>query len=195
MNLEGFDFSRLIYLGILVSVLVFWFITHNRQSLGKTAQMAVAWGLIFLGVIAAVGLWDDISQTVRPRQTTPSAEGQISVPRARDGHYYLTLTINDHPIEFMIDTGATDVVLTQSDAARVGLNLDELTYYGRAMTANGEVRTAPVLLETVALGEIIDRDMTAWVNQGELEQSLLGMSYLQRWNRIEISDNALVLTR
>lgn len=195
MNLANFDYARLVYLGILVSVLVFWFIVHNRQSMGKTAQMAVAWGLIFLGVIAAVGLWDDISQTVRPRQTTLSAQGQISVPRARDGHYYLILTINDQPIEFMIDTGATDVVLTQSDAARVGLNLDDLTYYGRAMTANGEVRTAPVQLKTVALGKVIDRDMTAWVNQGDMGQSLLGMSYLQRWSRIEISNNALILTR
>lgn len=195
MNFEDFDYARLIYLGILVSVLVFWFIAHNRQSLGKTAQMAVAWGLIFLGVLAAVGLWDDISQTVRPRQSALNAQGQISVPRSQDGHYYLTLTINDQPIQFMIDTGATDVVLTQSDAARVGLNLDDLSYFGRAMTANGEVRTAPVQLKTVALGKVIDRDMTAWVNQGDLGQSLLGMAYLQRWSHIEISNNAMVLTR
>lgn len=195
MTLGEFDYARLIYLGILVSVLVFWFIVHNRQSMGKTAQMAVAWGLIFLGVIAAFGLWDDISQTVQPRQTAMNAQGQVTVPRGPDGHYYLTLTVNDQPVEFMIDTGATDVVMTQADAARVGLDPKTLNYYGRAMTANGEVRTAPVDLKTVALGKIIDKNVTAWVNQGDQAQSLLGMAYLQRWAHIEISNNALILTR
>ncbi|MFT5342863.1 MAG: aspartyl protease family protein, partial [Paracoccaceae bacterium] len=85
MNLQDFDYARLIYFGILISVLVLWFIVHNRHSLGKMAQMALAWGLIFLGVIAAVGLWDDISQTVRPRQCALGAQGQVSVPRSPDG--------------------------------------------------------------------------------------------------------------
>jgi aspartyl protease family protein len=195
VNLQDFDYARLIYFGILISVLVLWFIVHNRHSLGKMAQMALAWGLIFLGVIAAVGLWDDISQTVRPRQSALGAQGQVSVPRSPDGHYYLQLNVNDQPIEFMIDTGATDIVLTQSDAARIGLDLNDLNYYGRAMTANGEVRTAPVQLESVALGKVTDRNITAWVNQGDLGQSLLGMAYLQRWSHIEISNNALILTR
>ena len=195
MNLGEFDYARLIYLGILVSVLVFWFIFHNRQSMGKTAQMAVAWGLIFLGVIAAFGLWEDISQTVRPKQSALNAQGQVSVPRAPNGHYYLTLNINDQPIEFMIDTGASDVVLTQSDASQIGLNPNSLNYFGRAMTANGEVRTAPVELETVALGDVVDKNVTAWVNQGDQDQSLLGMAYLQRWSHIAIGNNSLILTR
>jgi aspartyl protease family protein len=157
--------------------------------------MAVAWGLIFLGVIAAFGLWDDISQTVRPRQSTMNAQSQISIPRSQDGHYYLTLVVNDQPVEFMIDTGATHVVMTQSDAARVGLDPQKLNYYGRAMTANGEVRTAPVDLKTVALANVIDKNVTAWVNQGEQGRSLLGMTYLQRWSHIGISNNAMILTR
>lgn len=191
---DDWDIGRLIYLLIVAVVLISWFLTQNRQSLGKTAQMAIAWGLIFLGVIAAIGLWDDIRQTLQPHQAQ-NTQGQISVPRARDGHYYLTLTINNQPVTFMVDTGATDVVLTRSDAARVGLNLADLAYNGHAMTANGKVRTAMVRLDTVALGSITDRDMIAWVNQGDLDQSLLGMTYLQRFSHIEISNSALILTR
>ena len=66
---------------------------------------------------------------------------------------------------------------------------------GRAMTAHGEVRTAPVRLDSVELGPVLDRNVRAWVNEGEMDKSLLGMSYLQRWNRIEITGNALVLSR
>ena len=117
------------------------------------------------------------------------------MPRARDGHYYLTLQINGNPIRFVVDTGATEMVLTQADAARVGLDLDSLNYLGRANTANGEVRTAFVRLDQVALGGIVDQNVPAVVNEGEMEGSLLGMGYLQRWGRIEIAGGELVLTR
>jgi aspartyl protease family protein len=163
--------------------------------MGKTLQQAVAWSLIFLGVVAAVGLWDDIRNTVRPRLGTVTAAGQIEVPRANDGHYYLTLKINGIPVAFLVDTGASEVVLTLRDARRAGVQIEKLGYTGRAMTANGEVRTAPIWLKRVEFGPVSDSNVRAWVNQGDMEQSLLGMSYLQRFQKIEITGGKLVLTR
>lgn len=193
--MSSWELGNLAYLVLLGAVLVFWFVAQNRNSPGKTMQQAIAWGLIFLGVIAAIGLWDDIRQTVRPRQAMLTEAGRIEVPRANDGHYYLTLGINGTPVEFMVDTGASQMVLTAGDARRSGIDTADLAYVGRAMTANGEVRTAPVRLESVALGPVVDRDLRAYVNRGEMDKSLLGMSWLQRWRRIEISGGALVLTR
>jgi aspartyl protease family protein len=57
------------------------------------------------------------------------------------------------------------------------------------------VRTAFVRLNEVQLGDVRDFDVPAVVNDGEMGQSLLGMGYLQRWGRIEISNNELILTR
>jgi aspartyl protease family protein len=105
------------------------------------------------------------------------------------------LEVNGTPVEFVVDTGATGVVLSQRDADRVGLDAANLVYLGRAMTANGEVRTAPVRLDSMALGGIVDRNIPAWVNEGALDTSLLGMTYLQRWTRIEIAQDELILTR
>ena len=189
------DWGNLAYLVLLGAVLGFWFWTRNRASLGRVLQQAIAWGLIFVGAIAVVGLWDDIRRTVRPSQAVITDQGRVEVPRAHDGHYYLTLLVNGVAVEFMVDTGASQVVLTEADAARIGLETADLAYVGRAMTANGEVRTAPVRLESVALGPVVDRDLRAYVNRGEMDKSLLGMSWLQRWRRIEISGGALVLTR
>lgn len=194
-GLSDWDWGRLIYLVLLGSVLAFWFFVHNRQNLGKTLQQALAWVLIFVGVIAAVGLWDDIRTSVRPSLGNLTSDGTIEVPRARDGHFYLTLIINDVPVEFMVDTGASQVVLTQSDASRIGIDTVDLAYVGRAMTANGEVRTAPVRLDQVVLGPISDNNMPAQVNGGEMRTSLLGMTYLQRWESIQMTSDRLVLTR
>lgn len=194
-DLSSFDVGRLAYLGLLCGALIIWLLVANRDSLSHMIQQVAAWALIFLGTIAAVGLWDDIRRTVVPRQAVFADLGRVEVPRAPDGHYYLTLDINGAPVDFVVDTGATSMVLTQDDAARAGLRHTDLAYFTEAMTANGLVRTAPVTLTEVGLGAIVDRDVTAFVNAGEMEQSLLGMTYLQRFTRLEISGGTLVLER
>jgi aspartyl protease family protein len=95
----------------------------------------------------------------------------------------------------VVDTGATELVLSRSDAERAGLDTEALIYSGQAFTANGMVQTAPVVLETIALGKAIDLGVPAVVNGAEMQDSLLGMSYLQRFDRIEISGGTLVLER
>jgi aspartyl protease family protein len=192
--MQDFDFARLTYLLILGSVIVVWFVAQNRASLGKLAQQALIWGLIFVGALAAVGLWDDIRQTVRPMQSVVSGD-RIELPRAPDGHYYLTAEVSGVPVRFVVDTGASQIVLSQSDAERIGIDTGALAYLGRAYTANGEVRTAPVRLESMAVGPVRHENLRAVVNEGDMGQSLLGMAYLQRFSSIEITGGRLVLTR
>lgn len=181
---------------LALALMAIWLVVSlGRHRIQKTLQNAAIWALIFVGAIAGVGLWQDIQDDVLPRQTHFADQGRIEVPRSRDGHYYLTLQVNGAPLSFVVDTGATDIVLTKEDAARVGLPLDELQYFGRANTANGEVRTARVRLDSIELGGVRDQNVPASVNGGDLFQSLLGMSYLQRWDRLEISDGKLVLVR
>ncbi len=189
------DYGNLAYLVLLGAVLVFWFFIQNRQSLNKTLQQAAVWGLIFLGVIAAVGLWDDIRQNAQPQQLVVEDSGRIEVPRGPDGHYYLTLDINDAPVRFVVDTGATSMVLTQEDALRVGLTDEDIIFFSEAMTANGPVRTAPVRLDDVSLGPFHDTNVRAFVNEGEMSKSLLGMEYLNLFARLEINGGRLILER
>lgn len=192
--MESFDFPRLVYLSILGSVLVLWFVVQGRQSLGKLVQYGAAWGLIFLGGIAVVGLWQDIRQTVRPTQSVVS-EGRVLLPRAPDGHYYVTAEVNGEAIRFVVDTGASQIVLSRRDARRAGIDTGSLIFTGRAQTANGTVRTAPVRLDRIAIGGFEDQDVRAVVNEGAMEGSLLGMDYLRRFSSVEITGDKLVLSR
>ena len=168
--------GRLIYLIVLMAMVAGWFFMQSRQGWNKTLQQVAVWAMIFTGVAAGYGLWEDINrQGDIPRQAYEASTGSVTLPRARDGHYYLTATINGTPLRFVVDTGATDMVLTRADAEAAGLSPDNLNYLGRASTANGEVRTAYVRLDEVELGGVRDTDVPAVVNEGEMRQSLLGM--------------------
>ncbi|WP_019953749.1 retropepsin-like aspartic protease family protein [Yoonia vestfoldensis] len=185
---------QLTYLVLLGAAIGGSAIVAGRNNLGKMAQQAAIWALIFVGVIGAYGLWGDISQTVNPRQTA-MADGSIAMPRGQGGHYFVDIAVNDTPVRFVVDTGASHVVLSERDAQRVGIDLESLTYSGLAATANGMVRTAPVTLDRMTLGGITDGPVQAVVNGGEMEESLLGMSYLGLYTRIEIANDTMVLTR
>ncbi|MFG6624144.1 TIGR02281 family clan AA aspartic protease [Sulfitobacter sp. 1A12056] len=189
------DTAHLIYLIVLLAMVAGWFFMHSRPNMNKTLQQAAVWGLIFTGAAAGVGLWQDITRDSARQHLTISEEGDIVLPRGRDGHYYLTAQINGAPVRFTVDTGASDIVLTKSDAARIGIDPEGLDYLGRAGTANGETRTAFVRLDEVVVGHAVDHNVPAVVNDGIMSQSLLGMGYLQRWGRIEISGGELRLSR
>lgn len=192
--MDSDQIARLAYLGLIAAALGGWLFAQFRQNLSGTLQMLAVWALIFVGVIGAYGLWTDIRRDLATTQTMLS-ENAVLVPRRTDGHFHAVLRVNGTAIEFVIDTGASDIVLSRDDAARVGFDPGELAYTGVAQTANGQVRIAPVKLDTVELGGIIDRDLRASVNEGDLDISLLGMSYLGLFDRIEIEGDRLVLTR
>ena len=84
-------------------------------------------------------------------------------------------------ISTVLDTGASAVVLTQEAAKAAGLPLEVLSYTVNVETANGRTRAAPVTLDRLAVGPIVERAVPALVAQpGQLKPSLLGMSFLNR---------------
>lgn len=193
--MENVDIGQLIYLGLFAVVLAGSFLVSQRQNMNKTLQMAAIWALIFLGGVAIFGMWDDLQQDLNPQAARIGDDGTIEVGRGPNGHYFLTLDINGAPIEFVVDTGASDMVLTRADAEAAGIDIATLDFMGTAMTANGPVKTASVRLDSVSLGPITDQSVYAVVNDGEMRESLLGMAYLERWGRIEITGGVLRLVR
>lgn len=191
--MDGESFGRLIYLGILVVAVTGYLLVEFRGRFGQMARGLMAWGLLFVGVMAGYGLWNDMRTQINPRQAVLDG-GSIELPRAPDGHYYLTLDIGGKPIEFLVDTGASNVVLTQSDAQTLGFDPAALAYLGSANTANGVVRTARVTLQDVSLGPVHDASLAAYINDSPMDGSLLGMDYLRRFH-IEIAGDKMVLTR
>jgi aspartyl protease family protein len=194
--MSGDSLASLGYSVLLLLALGGAYLASHRQSVGKSLQMALVWGMIFMGCMAIYGLWGDISRDYG-RKSLPitQQDGAIALPRASDGHYYVTANVNGTEIEFLVDTGASDIVLSRLDAARIGFDLDRLAFLGSARTANGVVPIAYGRLKTIRLGNHLDQAVSVSINGGEMDKSLLGMSYLGRFGRIEMTQDQLILRR
>ena len=188
------DPARLVFLALLLVALGGFLVVEFRRDAGSASRAVVAWGLIFVAVVAAAGLWEDVRRDVLPRQAVVSPT-RIEVPVGPDGHFHLTAELNGVPVRFVVDTGASSIALRPRDAERVGIDLDRLVFAGRARTANGLVPTATVRLDSVAIGEILDENVPALVIRGEVDRSLLGMDYLSRFARVGFEAGTLVLER
>ena len=188
------DMVRLAYLLILLMALLGFSLFGGPRAVMAAAGRLIVWGLIFAMAIIAYSYRDTIRGALFPATAVRMEGGGVELRRGADGHFQATLEINGEPIRFIVDTGATEIVLARADAAKAGLDLDALVFSGRAITANGPVPTARIRLDSVTLGDVTARNLPASVTAGALQTSLLGMPYLNRFERIEISGDRMRLT-
>jgi aspartyl protease family protein len=120
--------------------------------------------------------------------------GVVRLKADRNGHYSTRIEANNQPLDALVDTGATTVVLRFEDARSLGLVFPGDRFDIGIRTANGEGRAKSVKLRSVTVGTITVRDVDAIVlEHGLLSTNLLGMSFLKRLARFEVQRDQLVL--
>lgn len=143
---------------------------------------------IWLAWIMVFALLVFVFQSVLEQQQNPNsqpeyslnAQGQAEVvlQQNRQGHYVASGTINEIPVTFLLDTGATQVSIPAHIAEQLNL---QTTGQGIANTANGQVRIYQTHLDQISIGNIYLYDVDAHINPGmNSDEILLGMSALKR---------------
>jgi aspartyl protease family protein len=123
----------------------------------------------------------------------PSSARTLVYRADRRGHFSLTATVNGAPTRFVVDTGASLVALTLDDARAAGIGRSELVFNQLTQTANGRVRFAPVMLREVRIEQLSIENVPAAVIEN-LDQSLLGMSFVKRLKSFEMREGALTIS-
>ncbi len=168
---------------------------------GWALRQLVIWaGLVLLVVAVGNRLLPHPDATAPvPAASAPTpAPARGAVPNSLvfhadpQGHVLVDAFVNDAPVRFLVDTGATMVVLTLKDAAAAGLSRGDLVFTMRTSTANGVARAAPIKLREMRIDQLQVDDVQAAVVEN-LNISLLGQSFLTRIDGYEMRDGVLTL--
>lgn len=135
-------------------------------------------------------------QEAPERKDDIHSPGQVTLEPSDDGHFTATALINGRPVSVLIDTGASIVALSHEDAERVGVQVSPDDFTKRVQTANGIAKVAPILLESIKIGEITLYNIEAAVSEpGRLGTTLLGMTFIGRLSRAEMRGGVLILQK
>ncbi len=163
-------------------------------------KYGLAWVGIALALVLAYSFRDDAGMIVNrvvgellPSQPLINSVGEVELRASRDGHFHADARIDGVNVRFLVDTGATTTALAPDDAERIGFDLAALDYDHVVNTANGQTLVARVRLGDVDLGGIRATGVVATIHQDGLDQSLLGMNFLDRLTGFERSGNKLIL--
>lgn len=187
-NLTDSQQQNLVYLVLLLAVLLSGLVMRRDITLRRVLRDLVVWGcfgLVFVGIYSYRYEFFELKRRIlgelRPSQALTDEKGRLVINIARDGHFYLDTRINGQDVRFMVDTGASDMVLNVKDAKKVGIDVLNLNFNRRYNTANGVVFGASVVLDEVevARGRVF-YGVRASVNSADLGVSLLGMSFLRQ---------------
>jgi aspartyl protease family protein len=184
--------------GFAASMVMFLY----RGRLGKALKDALTWLFIMLILTAGYAMREDLRYVgqrtlaaVVPGYGVGSADGRtIEFTAGPDGHFLVNGKIDDTSVAFIVDTGATTVLLSYDDARKVGIDVDGLRFTSPVLTANGQAMAAPYRIGEITLGDIRRNNVTAMISQpGMVGMSLLGMSFLGRLSSFEVRGDRLVL--
>ena len=208
-TIAGFDNADIAGIVAALALLIFLGGSMFRNYRGRftgAARDALIWGVLALALIAGYSYRDQIMPVAQriagellPGKPIQFDTGKKNAPGVRirkqqNGQFMAQVRANGASINMVIDTGASSVVLTPSDAARAGVKLGSLHYSVPVQTANGTTFAARVRLRNVSVGPIsIDNVEALIAKPGALRESLLGMSFLSRLRSYEFSGDFLSL--
>jgi aspartyl protease family protein len=199
-NLLRHDVSALLLKGTMIICAAGLALILLREHLSRVLEGLLFWAVVGLVVAVAYAYRIELSEAgerllaeLMPGQAATQGH-TVEIVRAKSGDFAVSTKINGAKVPMVLDTGATSVVLTQDAAKAAGLPIDMLSYSVNVDTANGRTRAAPVTLDRLAVGGLIEREVPALVAPpGQLKSNLLGMTFLNRLERWEVRGDKLRL--
>lgn len=136
-----------------------------------------------------------VSGELIPGQTTVSGLNELVITASADGHFYVNGKANGKRVRFLIDTGASEIVLSPGAAERIGVDLKTLRFTQEYQTANGIGFGATHWLKNFSIGSFKFLKTKVSINKSEMSDSLLGMAFLKMLKSFEFRGNKLYLRK
>jgi aspartyl protease family protein len=198
--LDKGDWQNFIYFALILVVMTASLLSRRDLGFVKILKYLGIWSIAGFTAISLYAYRYEFSDfknrilgEIKPSAVQITKAGELVINLAQDGHFYMDLKVNGVLVRFMIDTGASDIVISPGEAKRIGINPKELIFNKPYQTANGTSWGAAIILEEIEIGNVKFRDIAASVNNADMGISLLGMSFLRKFEKYEFYHDRLVL--
>ncbi|QVQ35687.1 TIGR02281 family clan AA aspartic protease [Pseudochrobactrum algeriensis] len=205
LGLANDDFADAAYMSIF-GIVVAAGLLGSGIPLNHMMRNIAIWAVIILGLVTGYQYQYELTN-IANRVTAGLIPGNavngnsvdgaetVSIGQSANGHFEVNALVNDQRVRFMVDTGASTIVLTQADAEKAGIDVSSLSYTNPVSTANGRTMAASVRLQEIRIGNITRQNLRALVSQeGQLSGSLLGMNFMNSLSAYTVQRDQLILT-
>lgn len=209
-SIAGIESSQ--FAGLMASIaLLIWLgstiLRDYSGRYGKAIKDMTTWAGVMLALVTLYTFRIDllegserVMQQLMPAGTnislTPYSKDHatVRIRKKDDGYFIIHTQTNNKSVTMLLDTGATNVVLSAKDAHAIGIKTSNLKFVIPVNTANGVTMAARIIIDSVTIGPITIPRIDALVaREGDLSESLLGMSFLNRLRSYEVTGDFLVL--
>jgi aspartyl protease family protein len=198
-GLESYDKGQALYLAILLLVILASSATLRGAGAGRLLKMAGAWIAIFAAILVVSAYREEagavlarIAGEADPARGTVEG-GEFRVRARSDGHFWVRADVDGQSVLFLVDTGASGIVLTADAADRIGIDRSRLVFDQLARTANGTVRGASARVRMIEVGPIVRTNMRVSVTEGALDTNLLGMDFMRTLSGWRVEGDTLIM--
>ncbi len=203
--LLGLDHASFARAAVGATFLAWLFLAGARRAgpegFARVLGGAVIWAAVILGLTGvyayrfeAADIADRVMTELFPGEPQVGQSGEVILSRRLGGEFIIPAKVDGAHVAFLFDTGASSVVLRAEDAKRIGAKVSGLDFNVTVVTANGAAMAAQTRLAEIAVGPIVMHNVGALVARpGALNESLLGMSFLERLQSYTVERGRLIL--
>lgn len=197
---DNMDFGYFLGLCVLVGLLASGVYYSRRVTARETFRNIAIWACIAVVLVFGYTFYQEIETAavdarseLIPGYPSEVNASEMVLTENREGDFFAIGDVNGTPVNFLIDTGSSDIVLSPADAERIGVDLSQLRFDRTSETANGQGRGAALTVDSLTIGPVKLFNVPVSINRAKMSASLLGMTFLKRMKSFEMRGRKLYL--
>jgi aspartyl protease family protein len=193
---DPYQIQALGMLALVASGLLFVREIKLKQTTRNVLIWVAAGGVLIIGFSyqnELADLWLRLRSELVPGYAVETGPNEMVIAEDESGGYHVYGVVDGQQVRFLIDTGASDIVLSPADARRLGVDFSTLTFDHVYESANGIGHGATAEVSELSVGNIHFTNVRVVINGAEMSSSLLGMAFLKRLKSYSFSGGKLIL--
>jgi len=172
----------------------------RRIGFGDLIRMILSWVAIFAVFIVGftyqnelLTVWNRVTGELLAKQSQQIAGRSLIIKQSGDGHFWVDTLINDRPVRFLIDSGATTTAMAFPMAKATGIEIFDGGFPTILSTANGDVAAKRGTIQKMSVGPLTVENLSVVVAEEFGDSNLLGMNFLSQLKSWRVEGQEMIL--